>query len=252
VKRAKFLIKSTFSTRLESEKTLFSFVWSQNYDSIYPPNFTPILATIFMINRSLTKLVLALTAGVFASVASVSMAAKPTLKEVTDATEAAAAKAPDQVTSIVEEKVKATPEYACPIIKAAAKGAKVAKQDETGLVTAALKAAPDKAPEIRACLAEGKTAGGKHPVSGKDVVGNTPVQPTQPGQTTNGVDSIDPNLDPTWNRFSGVVGTYVSTPSGSNGSGTNGNGGETTTVTTTTDTPTKVKTRTVFVPVTGS
>jgi hypothetical protein len=157
-----------------------------------------------MINRSLTKLALALAAGVFVSVAQ----AKPTLKEVTEATEAAAAKAPDQAASIVEEKVKETPEYACPIIKAAVKGAKLQKEDETDLVAAALKAAPEKAPEIRACLGNGKVAGGKNPVSGKDPVSGT-TDPTT-GQTDGPYDG--------WNQYPGVVGTYLSTPA--NGSGT--------------------------------
>jgi hypothetical protein len=159
-----------------------------------------------MINRSLTKLALALAAGVFVSVAQ----AKPTLKEVTDATEAAAAKAPDQAASIVEEKVKETPEYACPIIKAAAKGAKLQKEDETDLVAAALKAAPEKAPEIRACLGNGKVAGGKNPV-GKEPVGKGPVT----GPTTGSTDGTDYD---NWNQYPGVVGTYLSSPA--NGSGT--------------------------------
>ncbi len=165
-----------------------------------------------MINRSLTKLVLALTAGVFVSVAS----AKPTLKEVTDATEAAAAKAPDQAAAIVEAKVTATPEYACPIIKAAAKGARIQKQDETELVAAALKAAPERAPEIRACLAEGKVASGKHPVGKSPVHGNGVVTET-PEQ------GIDPDTGlpygggSDYNNFRGVVGTYLSVPSGGSG-----------------------------------
>ncbi len=160
-----------------------------------------------MINRSLTKLALALAAGAFVSVAQ----AKPTLKEVTDATEAAAAKAPDQAASIVEEKVKETPEYACPIIKAAVKGAKLQKEDETDLVAAALKAAPEKAPEIRACLGNGKVAGGKNPVVKEEPAGKGPVT----GPTTGPTDGADYD---NWNQYPGVVGTYLSSPA--NGSGT--------------------------------
>ena len=52
----------------------------------------------------------------------------------------------------VTEKVKATPEYACPIIKAAVKGGNLAKEVQPDLVAAALEAAPEQAPEIKACL----------------------------------------------------------------------------------------------------
>ena len=184
-----------------------------------------------MINRSLTKFALALAVGAFASVAQ----AKPTLKEVTDATEAAAAKAPGKAADIVEEKVKATPEYACPIIKAAIKGAKLHKEDEASLVSAALKAAPEKAPEIRACLASQVVGGG------------APEQP---------VDEEGPDDDSDWNLYRGVVGTYLSTPAaGGAGTSTSGNGngsGTTTTVTVTEETPGRVIRQVVEVPASGS
>ena len=43
--------------------------------------------------------------------------------------------------------------YACPIIKAAVKGGNLAKEVQPDLVAAALEAAPDQAPEIKACEA---------------------------------------------------------------------------------------------------
>jgi hypothetical protein len=146
-----------------------------------------------MINRSISKLVVALAAGAFLTVA---QAAKPTLKEVTDATEQAAAAAPDKAADIVGAKTKATPEFACPIIKAAIKGAKLAKEDVAALVAAALTAAPEKAPEIKACLPADYTTG-----TGTDADGD--------------ITETDETGD--LNGYRGVVGTYLAAPGGGGG-----------------------------------
>ena len=171
-----------------------------------------------MIARSLFKASAVLAAAAFMSVAS---AAKPTLQQVTEETEAAVAKAPDKAAEIVAEKVAATPEYACPIIKAAVKGGNLAKEIQPDLVAAALEAAPDQAPEIKACLpnllegaaGKGGSAGkegatGKDKVAGKDGVAKGPA--TEEPAEEEGMETGLPGgiYDP----FYGVIGYYLTIP----------------------------------------
>lgn len=141
-----------------------------------------------MIHRSISKIAAAFIA---VAILGTAQAAKPTLKQQTESTAAAAAKDPDKAADIVFAKVTETPEYACPIIKAALSGGKLAKEDAPALVAAALKAAPEKAPEIKACL-PADMAGGP------------------PGETPDGVDTGE-----TWDTGNhGVLGAYLAAPSG--------------------------------------
>lgn len=171
-----------------------------------------------MITRFNFKASAALVAAAFVSVAS---AAKPTLQQVTEETEAAVAKAPDKAAEIVAEKVAATPEYACPIIKAAVKGGNLAKEVQPDLVAAALEAAPDQAPEIKACLpnllegaaGKGGSAGkqgatGKDNAAGKGSVAKGPA--TEQPADEEGVETGLPGgiFDP----FYGVIGYYLTIP----------------------------------------
>ena len=180
--------------------------------STYPRQPRPHL---IMITRSIFKVTAVLVAGACMSVAS---AAKPTLQQVTEETEAAVAKAPDKAAEIVAEKVKATPEYACPIIKAAVKGGNLAKEVQPDLVAAALEAAPEQAPEIKACLpnliegAAGKGgAAGKEGATGKDTVAGKDKAPAvEVPIEEEGMETGLPGgaYDP----FYGVVGYYLNIP----------------------------------------
>ena len=171
-----------------------------------------------MITRSFFKASAVLTAAAFMSMAS---AAKPTLQQVTEETEAAVGKAPDKAAEIVAEKVTATPEYACPIIKAAVKGGNLAKEIQPDLVAAALEAAPDQAPEIKACLpnllegaaGKGGSAGkegatGKDKVAGKDGVSKGPA--TEAPAEEEGPDTGLPGG--VYDSFYGVIGVYLTIP----------------------------------------
>jgi hypothetical protein len=148
-----------------------------------------------MIHRSISKIAAAFIAVAFLGTA---QAAKPTLKQQTESTAAAAAKDPDKAADIVGAKVAETPEYACAIIKAALGGAKLAKEEAPALIAAALKAAPEKAPEIKACLPADMAGGGTG----------------EPGDGTDTTEEIVPG--------SGVLGAYLAAPSGG---GSIGNGG---------------------------
>lgn len=149
-----------------------------------------------MIHRSISKIAAAFIA---VAVLGTAEAAKPTLKQQTESTAAAAAKDPDKAADIVGAKVAETPEYACAIIKAALSGAKLAKEDAPALVAAALKAAPEKAPEIKACLPA-------------DMAGGPPADPNATGESP---DDYPPGGN-------GVLGAYLAAPSGG---GSIGNGG---------------------------
>lgn len=153
---------------------------------------------------------------------SVASAAKPTLQQVTEETEAAVAKAPDKAAEIVAEKVTATPEYACPIIKAAVKGGNLAKEIQPDLVAAALEAAPDQAPEIKACLpnlvegaaGKGGSAGkegatGKDKVAGKDGVAKGPATTEEPAEEEGTETGLPGGI---YDPFYGVIGYYLTIP----------------------------------------
>lgn len=168
-----------------------------------------------MITRSISKIASAFAAAAFLTSAP---AAQPTLQQVTEETEAAVAKAPDKAAEIVTEKVTATPEYACPIIKAAIKGGNLAKEVQPDLVSAALQAAPDKAPEIKACLpnlmegAAGKGgAAGKSGVTGKGPVGKGPAAPPVEDEIALPESGL-PGGE--YDSFYGVIGTYLYIPGG--------------------------------------
>ena len=185
-----------------------------------------------MITRSIFKASAVLTAAAFMSMAS---AAKPTLQQVTEETEAAVAKAPDKAAEIVAEKVTATPEYACPIIKAAVKGGNLAMEVQPDLVAAALEAAPEQAPEIKACLpnlleaaagkggSDGKEgATGKDKVAGQDGVSKGAdtaetsfLKPLESSNTEAPAEEEGPDTGLSggdYDSFYGVIGVYLSIP----------------------------------------
>ena len=171
-----------------------------------------------MIHRSISKIAAAFLA---VAVLGTAQAAKPTLKQQTESTAAAAAKTPDKAADIVFSKVTETPEYACAIIKAAMGGAKLAKEEAPALVAAALKASPESAPEIKACLPADMAAGsGKDPVSRGSKTengenGENGLGANTPGSATEGDDAW-------WVGGQGVLGAYLAAPSGG-GSISNGN-----------------------------
>lgn len=177
------------------------------------------------------SLVLALSLGV-------SYAAKPTLEEVTDKARKEASKAPDEAAAIVKKFVAETPEYACPIIKAVIEGAKTTSKEENGeLVAVAIRTAPEKTPEIRACLPADMLGGdGKSPVSkGKEPVGKEPIAQEEEEWIIDPITGqlildpygkpIGPGSDGGSVVSGGIPGVYLTPPAGNGNPTPDGDGG---------------------------
>ncbi len=142
---------------------------------------------------------------------------------VADATSKAVSADPDKVLHIVSKDVASNPSCVCPIIKAAIAASKADERTQEQIVKTAANAAPERTPEIKACLPEAAQwideATGKQPV-GKQPVGKEVVEAPKEGSPDYSDDMF--LLSP---FGGGPGGTYLSSPSsGGGGSGTTGGG----------------------------